>query len=166
MGDKLKKEIKQTRPFASVEAEAFLNILRTHEALMEGLAELLKGVGLSPTQYNVLRILRGAGANCCASGLPCREVASRMVTRDPDMTRLLDRLEARGLIMRERQTTDRRVIHVAITDAGRSLLEEIDPQVLALHKRQLHQMTKAELETLIDLLEKVRDSVETAGGRG
>src|SRR5919108_1101542 len=106
MARRLRMEIHQTKPFASLEEEAFLNLQRTADALLHGLEAALKPAGLSPSQYNVLRILRGAEAE----GLACREVGERMVTRDPDITRLLDRLEARGLVMRARDREDRRVI--------------------------------------------------------
>ena len=108
------------------EQEAFLAVLRTADALMGDLADLLKPHGLSPTQYNALRILRGAGAGCCdgghhdpaAKGIACREIGDRMITRDPDLTRLLDRLEARGLIARARDSSDRRVVTTRITASG------------------------------------------------
>ncbi len=105
MTSRLQTEIQQTKPFESLEEETCLNLQRTAEALMHGLEAGLKPAGLSPSQYNVLRILRGAGAE-------------RMVTRDPDMTWLLDRLEARGLVMRARDRADRRVITVRITPEG------------------------------------------------
>src|SRR3954454_21117537 len=118
MSGKLKDEIGKAKPFESVEQEVFLNLLRTADALMAEVTEFLKPHGVSPTQYNVLRILRGAGAGCCGGGhadpgtrgLACREVGERMITRDPDMTRLLDRLEDRGFIVRERDRKDRRMI--------------------------------------------------------
>src|SRR5215213_3217733 len=103
----LREEIKQTRPFRSPEQEAFLNLQRTADVLMSRMGAVMQDhAGVSPTQYNVLRILRGAGDD----GLPCRAVADRMVTRDPDITRLLDRLERDGLISRTRDTRDRRVV--------------------------------------------------------
>ena len=116
MTGRLKAELKQKRPFVNMEQEAFLNIQRTADALMRGLEELLKPSGLTQTQYNVLRILRGAKPD----GLLCRELSERMVTRDPDITRLLDRLERRGLISRLRDRKDRRALTVRITAAGRS----------------------------------------------
>src|SRR5918992_748846 len=125
MARRLRTEIHQTKPFASLEEEAFLNLQRTGDALLHGLEAALKPVGLSPSQYNVLRILRGAEAE----GLACREVAERMVTRDPDITRLLDRLEARGLVIRARDREDRRVITVRITPEGLRLLQELDAPV-------------------------------------
>src|SRR5271154_5622202 len=99
-------ELKQSRPFPSLAAEAAVNIVRTADSLLRGLAAALKPHRISPGQYNVLRILRGAGR----SGLPCGEIAARMITRDPDMTRLLDRLESGALIARARDTRDRRVV--------------------------------------------------------
>src|SRR4051812_18388393 len=118
MAGKLKDEIKKRKAFDSLEQEAFLNLIRTVEKLSEGVSEVLKASGLSPTQYNALRILRGAGACCEETGIACREVADRMVTRDPDITRLFDRLETRGLITRARNKEDRRVVKTAITDEG------------------------------------------------
>src|SRR2546421_11590448 len=106
MAGKLAREIHQNRPFSSVEQEVFLNVLRTADVLTTKLEAILKPFGLSPTQYNVLRILRGAGE----AGLACGRIAERMITRDPDVTRLLDRLENCGLIRRARQTDDRRVV--------------------------------------------------------
>src|SRR5579862_7012318 len=98
MGGRLRAEIKQTRPFESLEAEAVLNVQRTADLFFRATSEALKSADLSPTQYNALRILRGAGKE----GLACNEVGERMVARDPDITRLLDRLEDRGLVQRER----------------------------------------------------------------
>src|SRR5208282_3077495 len=122
MAPKLKDEIKQDKPFDSLEAEVFLNLMRTADALSRGAEEILKLAGLSHTQYNVLRILRGAGEQ----GLCCREVAERMITRDPDITRLLDRMERRGLLTRSRDSQDRRVITVRITSAGQKVLKDLD----------------------------------------
>jgi DNA-binding MarR family transcriptional regulator len=108
---KLAKEIKQSKPFRSREEEAFLNLARTHEVLAARVAELLKPYQLTPTQYNMLRILRGAGAE----GLTCSQATERMLTADPDVTRLLDRMEAQELIRRERSKEDRRVVVTRIT---------------------------------------------------
>jgi DNA-binding MarR family transcriptional regulator len=148
----LGEEIKKVRPFDAVEQEAFLNLLRTADVLAGDMAELFKPSGLSATQYNVLRILRGAGPD----GLPCGEVAARLITRDPDVTRLLDRLEKRRLISRCRDAKDRRVVCARITDAGETLLAELDPLVLAAHRKQLSHMSATQLKQLIELLEVAR----------
>lgn len=148
----LGQEIKKIRPFESVEQEAFLNLLRTADVLAGEVADLFKPSRLSSTQYNALRILRGAGPD----GLPCGEVAARMITRDPDVTRLLDRLEKRGLISRCRGKKDRRVVCARITDAGVGLLDELDPRVLQAHRKQLSHMSAEQLKQLIELLELAR----------
>jgi len=153
MVGRLKDALKQRRPFGSLEAEAFLNLEHTADALMRGLAELLKEADLSPTQYNVLRILRGAGPG----GLACREIGERMVTRDPDITRLLDRLERRGLIARSRDARDRRVVTTTITPEGTALAGRFDGPVADLHARQLSHLGEKPLGRLIDLLEKARE---------
>lgn len=153
MARPLRMEIHQTKPFASLEEEAFLNLHRTADALLHGLEAALKPVGLSASQYNVLRILRGAEAE----GLACREVAERMVTRDPDITRLLDRLEARGLVIRARDRADRRVITVRITPEGLRLLQALEAPVAELPRRQLGHLDEAQLRTLIELLQAARE---------
>jgi DNA-binding MarR family transcriptional regulator len=150
---RLRTEIKQTKSFESLEEEVFLNLQRTADALMHGIEAVLKPVGLSPSQYNVLRILRGA----VAEGLACREVAERMVTRDPDITRLLDRLEARGLVMRSRDRDDRRVITVRITPEGLRLLQELDTPVGEIPQRQLGHLGAQRLHALIELLQVARE---------
>src|SRR5271157_5477042 len=130
MSSKLKDEIKQGRPFQNLGAEVFLNLMRTADTLSRSAEEILKRAGLSDTQYNVLRILRGAGEQ----GLCCREVAERMITRDPDITRLVDRLERRGFLTRNRDSKDRRVITVRITAAGLKVLKDLDGP-MAKHNR-------------------------------
>jgi DNA-binding MarR family transcriptional regulator len=152
MTEKLRAELKQKKPFASVEQEAFLNLQRTADALMRGLEELLKPSGLTQTQYNVLRILRGAKPD----GLLCRELSERMVTRDPDITRLLDRLDMRGLISRLRDRKDRRALTVRITAAGEKLVSKLDAPVARFHCRQLSHLGELQLHRLIDLLEGAR----------
>ena len=154
---KLQSEPKKRQPFELIEQEVFLNLIRSADQLSRGVDEALKPAGLSATQYNVLRILRGAGAGDC-QGLACQEIGERMVTRDPDITRLLDRIESRGLIARQRSTTDRRVVHTRITDAGLALLATLDAPLAAMHKEQFRCLTKAQIQTLIDLLERVRDA--------
>ena len=154
MIDNLEKELKQTKPFKSVEEAVALAIMVTAERLKESGAEVFKSRDLTATQYNVLRILRGAGE----SGLSCREIGERMITRDSDITRMLDRLEARKLIKRERQTDDRRVVLTFISPKGQELLSEMDGPVVEMNKRALGHMTRSELETLSQLLKKARDS--------
>jgi DNA-binding MarR family transcriptional regulator len=148
----LQAAIRQTRPFESPEAEAFLNLQRSADALMRGFAELLKGADLSPTQYNVLRILRGGGPE----GLSCGEVGERMVTRDPDITRLLDRMQRRRHVSRSRERGDRRVVRVRITPVGLEIVNGLDGPVAALHRRQLGEMGGRRLRSLIKLLEEAR----------
>jgi DNA-binding MarR family transcriptional regulator len=115
--------------------------------------EVFRSKDLTPTQYNVLRILRGAGDE----GLSCREIGERMITRDSDITRMLDRLEAQELIRRERQTDDRRVVLTFISEKGLALLAELDGPVKEMNRRTLGHMTRKELETLSQLLKKARN---------
>ena len=152
MATRLRDEIKQTRPFNSLEQEAMLSIERTAAVLGHSLAEALKGYGVTPTQYNALRILRGAGEE----GLCRNEVRDRLVARVPDVTRLLDRLEEMGLITRERDTSDRRLVTTRITREGLKLLARLDGPVAEAHERQLGHMDERSLRTLIDLLAKAR----------
>jgi DNA-binding MarR family transcriptional regulator len=156
VGTKLQKELKQTRPFVSREEEVYLNIQRTAEMLWSGVNEMFRQVDLTPTQYNVLRILRGAGG----PGISCGEVSERLVTKDSDITRLLDRLETRGLISRERETRDRRVIITRITDDGLRLLAGLDKPIAECHRRQLGHMGEKRLATLSKLLEDARNRPE------
>lgn len=150
--EKLRQEIKQKKRFRGAEEEAFLNLQRTADVLARGMEQALKPAGLSHTQYNVLRILRGAGS----AGLACREIGARMLTHDPDVTRLLDRLETRGLITRSREQGDRRVITTRITKEGMSILEQLDQPMEQALKRQLGHLRKEELRRLTHLLELAR----------
>jgi len=143
------------RRVGSSEEDAFLDLLRTTDMLSRGLVQVLKSEELSPTQYNVLRILRGSPA-----GLPCGEVASRMITRDPDITRLLDRLEKRGLISRCRETKDRRMVMAKITPDGLQLLARLDEPVGDTHRRQLGHLGRDRLRALAELLHAARSAVE------
>jgi DNA-binding MarR family transcriptional regulator len=140
----------------TLEAQVFVELVRTAESLSRGAEALLKPTGLSGTQYNVLRILRGAGPD----GLLCREIGCRMISRDPDITRLLDRMESRGLISRARGEEDRRVVKTRITPEGLRVLEELDAPVQELHLRQLRHLPVAELRRLSRLLERVRSKAE------
>ena len=133
--------------------EAFLDIMRTAEALKHDIEELLKRSGLSITQYNVLRILRGAGTD----GLTCQEVIERMINRDPDVTRLLDRLEDRGLVTRERSREDRRVVRAYLTKEGVLLVEKLDDPVAELHVQQLGHLGEKKLHSLRDMLVATRE---------
>src|ERR1700691_5815364 len=145
MAGKLQNEIGKTGPFASLEEEATLNLLRTADRLM-GLCEAaLKPAGITPTQYNVLRILRGVWPQ----GIACQEIARRMITRDADLTRLLDRLESRNLVQRQRQSGDRRVVHISITHGGLSLLAELDGPVVEMNEKLLGHIGREQLHMLI-----------------
>lgn len=152
MTRRLRDEIKQSRPFQSLEEEVLLGLARTADALSRRGEEVLKASGLTMTQYNVLRILRGAGA----AGLSCGDVASRMITRDPDLTRLLDRLEARSLVTRARDEADRRVVTTRIARAGLALLAELDEPVQTANRERLGHMTKEKLQALAQLLDEAR----------
>jgi DNA-binding MarR family transcriptional regulator len=143
---------KSPGPAVSLENRIFVALLRAADALAQDAEQLLRAAGLTSAQYNVLRILRGAEPE----GLPCSGIGDRMISHDPDMTRLLDRMEKRGLITRERQTDDRRVVKARITPQGLSLLKTLDQPVRDLHKRQFRHMSAARLKLLSDLLEEVR----------
>jgi DNA-binding MarR family transcriptional regulator len=136
------------------EEALFLDLLRTTDMLSRGLVGLLKAEELSANQYNVLRILRGSPA-----GLACGEIASRMITRDPDITRLLDRMEKRGLISRCRETKDRRMVMARITAEGLKLLGRLDQPVQDAHRRQLGHLGRERLRALADLLHAARSAV-------
>lgn len=148
----LQRELQKRRPFECPEQEAHLNILRTASLLMLGMERLFRDHGLSPAQYNILRILRGHGEE----GLPCLEIGQQMVTRVPDMTRLIDRLERAGLVARQRCEEDRRVVRIMLTSQGRELLRGLDQPVLDAHKRNLGHLTAAELEQINQLMLKAR----------
>lgn len=154
MSAKLATEIRQNKPFRTPGEEALLNLIRTHEFLMQRQAEFFKPFQLTPTQYNILRILRGAGPD----GLTCSEAADRMVAADPDITRLLDRLEARELIHRERSSKDRRVVLSRITPQGLELLSAIDAPLGDLIERLVGRVGKAKLEQFVDVLESIREA--------
>jgi DNA-binding MarR family transcriptional regulator len=145
---------KERRRVGSPEEAAFLELIRTTDMLSRGLVRLLKTEALSPTQYNVLRILRGT-----PDGLFCGEIASRMITRDPDVTRLLDRLEKRKLILRCREAKDRRTVMARITPEGLKLLAGLDEPVQAAHRRQLGHLGRQRLQSLTDLLRVARSQV-------
>ncbi|OLD80799.1 MAG: hypothetical protein AUF67_10705 [Acidobacteria bacterium 13_1_20CM_58_21] len=148
----MSRRFKFSSSSVSLEKRVFVSLLQTADTLGQEAEQLLKAAGLTGAQYNVLRILRGAEP----SGLACRAIGERMISHDPDMTRLLDRMEKRGLITRERQCDDRRVVKTRITAQGLSLLKTFDQPVYDLHKRQFRHMSATRLKILYDLLEEVR----------
>lgn len=150
----LRTEIKQQRPFASRGQEAALGILKTADELRWRMGQLLKESGLSLEQYNVLRILRGAGQ----TGLPTLEVADRMIERSPAITRLLDKLEAKALVKRLRCTRDRRLVYCVITDQGNAALAPLDQAVESLTDRVMSGLDGNELDALIATLDRLRAS--------
>lgn len=143
------------RQFETPELLAFDLLLRTAGELDQQLARALKPSGVTPAQYNVLRLLHHAGT----AGLACGGLSEQLVRHDPDVTRLLDRLEARGLVERSRDTEDRRVVLARLTKAGRHLLETLGPSVAALHARQFQSLSREELRSFVRRLEQLRASV-------
>jgi DNA-binding MarR family transcriptional regulator len=151
----IQSEIKQSKPLTP-EEEVILTVQRTADSFQRRVVEVLKPHGISGTQYNVLRILRGAGKD----GLPCGAIAERMVTRDPDITRLLDRLDKMGFIVRERGQRDRRVVTTTITDAGLKLLKQLDKPVQELGAALVGNLSKTQMQHLVELLDLARSSSE------
>jgi DNA-binding MarR family transcriptional regulator len=151
---KLQHELKKKRPFDSPEEEAALSVVRTSDQLEHRSARLLREYGLTSSQYNVLRILRGEG-----KPLPILEIASRTITVVPGITGLIDRLEQAGFVNRLRCEKDRRVIYVALTDQGLATLAALDEPLIALHRKLLGHLTQAELKEVIRLLEKMREKL-------
>ena len=149
----LRAELQQRKPFSSLEQEATLSIARTEAGLREPLEEVLKGAGVSLPQYNVLRILRGAGPE----GLTRNEIRDRLINRMPDVTRLLDRMEEAGWVSRVREMEDRRCVATHLTRSGRTLVDSLDAPVQEEHERRLGHMTRTQLRTLIDLLSLARE---------
>jgi len=147
----LQQELKKKQAFESPEVEAVLNVLRTSDQYQNRLGKLFRKYGLTSSQYNVLRILRGEG-----QPLPSLEIASRMIQVVPAITGLIDRLEKRELVTRERCTADRRVVYVALTEKADTLLKEIDEPGRELHQRLIGHLTRSELKTLSRLLVKAR----------
>jgi DNA-binding MarR family transcriptional regulator len=154
MAGRLKREIKQTKPFSSLQEEVVLSMIRTADQLAAPMNEVLRQENLSLSQYNILRILRGAGEK----GLPCGEISERMVRRDPDLTRLLDRLERRGLVTRSRGTKDRRVVRATLSEEGFRLLEALDETVRKTMKQVLAHVPREKLQTLSELLDETRST--------
>ena len=148
-------EAPKVRQTGSSEEAAFLDLLRTADMLTRGAIGVLKADDLSPAQYNVLRILRGA-----PDGLPCGEIAGRMTTRDPDMTRLLDRMEKRHLISRARERSDRRVVVTRISPEGRKIVDRLDEPIRKIHSKQLGHLGKKRLQLLSELLAAAREAMQ------
>lgn len=143
--------LRQTRPFSSPETAVYLAFMRVASRFEQEVSDLLRPAGITATQYNVLRILRGSESE----GVACGGILERLVTRDPDITRLLDRLEKLGLVSRNRDTADRRVVLSRITPAGRQLLAELDAPMTELHARQFAGLEPAEVERLSELLDRL-----------
>jgi DNA-binding MarR family transcriptional regulator len=152
MSSSLREEIRQSKDFGSLCEEAFLSVTRTETVLRSSLEHVLAPHGISVAQYNVLRILRGAGKD----GLCRNEIRDRLVTRMPDATRLLDRMEKAHLIVRERSTEDRRLVNTTLTDRGREVVESLDEAVASEHQRALGHLGEEQLKTLVSLLSSAR----------
>lgn len=147
-----------------METSLFVAFMQIADVFASEAEHLVKPAGLTAAQYNVLRILRGAGR----TGLACREIGERMISRDPDITRLLDRMEKRGLITRERQSDDRRVVKTCVTAKGLEILKTLDQPIQELHKRQFRRMSRARLKGLATMLgqiqsEQIRAETASAG---
>lgn len=155
MTSRLQHELKKKRPFEVPEQEAYLNILRTNDQFQNRFGRLFREFGITSSQYNVLRILRGEG-----KPMPCLEIADRMVQVVPAITGLLDRLESQGLICRERCTVDRRVVYIDLTERAVDLLSQMDRPVIELHKALMGHLSLTELKELTRLLEKARTSLD------
>ncbi|MHB8301376.1 MAG: MarR family winged helix-turn-helix transcriptional regulator [Acidobacteriaceae bacterium] len=149
---RLQQELRQSRPFADLQTEAFLNLVRTADQLQHALASALKSFRVTETQYNALRILRGAGDQ----GRTCSEIAERLISHAPDITRLLGRMEREGLVRRENDGKDRRVVLTHITQQGWERLQQADAVVAYTIRRLLAHLTDGELRRMRDLLEKTR----------
>lgn len=152
MATPLHAELQQTRPFDLLEEEAHVSISRTAALLERAFAQLLKPHGITPTQYNVLRILRGAGA----AGLCRNEVGARLVTPVPDVTRLLDRMADMKLIARQRSDEDRRLVRTHLTAKGLDLVNGLDTALRASHQRRLAHIPREQIQALVDTLAEVR----------
>lgn len=150
----LKHEIGQGRPFSSVEEETLLNVMRTADCLHRAFQHKSRNWGITSTQYNVLRILRGAHPQ----GLTCSQIGDRMITADPDITRLLGRLKSLKLIRQQRDRNDRRVVWTQISNQGLDLLREMDPTIQKAPKELLGHLSETQLAHLIELLELARQN--------
>jgi DNA-binding MarR family transcriptional regulator len=152
MSNDLQAALQQQKPFPSLAEEAFLNLSRSQSVLQSPLEDVLKPFGITGAQYNVLRILRGSGPQ----GLCRNEIRDRLVTRMPDVTRLLDRMEEAGLVLRARDSEDRRLVATRLTAAGRELVDQLDGPIGEVHQRQMGHLSESQLRQLIELLTLVR----------
>jgi DNA-binding MarR family transcriptional regulator len=148
----LQEELKQSKPFVSVEVEAYVSLMRTYAILSQPLNDLFKEFGITQTLYNLMRIIRGGPEE----GVPCSIISDRLVTRVPDVTRLVDRAVEAGLVERNRPESDRRVVLLSLTPKGTALLNEMQEPLLQAHHAQMKGLNKTELRTLIDLLARLR----------
>ena len=148
------EEIRQSKPFASIEEELLVCLLRTTDVLHERFEQMIRPFNISMTQYNVLRILRGAEPD----GRTCGEIGERMIAREPDVTRLLERMEKAGLIKRTRDSADRRVVVTRITSCGLKLLDEMEPKLREIDGL-LKPMGERKIEAMLGLLDEVREHV-------
>ena len=151
------KELKQTRPFVSANQEATVALLRTADVVNRLVDAVIAREGITGQQYNVLRILRGAGEK----GLPTLEIAERMIEQTPGITRLIDRLETKKLVSRERCATDRRQVFCRISAAGLALLARLDEPVHAISDEALRNLSKKDVAQLIELLDRTREGTNT-----
>jgi DNA-binding MarR family transcriptional regulator len=152
---RLQQEIRQTRPFQSAYHEAFLGVMKTADCFRRAVAGIVAPFGITPQQYNVLRILRGAEPE----GLPTLAIAERLIEETPGMTRLIDRLEAKGLIRRTRCKEDRRQVLCRATPAGLDLLKRIDPLIGLSERRLAAAWKESEAKTVIRLLDAAREAM-------
>ena len=153
---KLQAELKQSKPFASPAEEAFVAVVKTADLFLRWLDRKLAGKDLSHQQYNVLRIVRGAGS----AGIPTLAIGERLIECAPGMTRLLDRMEEKGMVRRERCKQDRRQVLCYLTGKGEQLLTEVEPLVEGLARRSFERIAPGELESFIETLEHIREQVE------
>ncbi len=159
---RLQRELKQGRPFRNPADEALLAVRRTADVLARAVSRTLEPHGITDQQYNVLRILRGSHPD----GLPTLEIADRMIERQPNVTRLLDRLERKGWVRRARSKEDRRVVRCWVTDRGLALLSALDAPIDAMDDRLARNLTRREQKQLIELLERIRETESDERGEG
>lgn len=155
-GSRILRELKQNKPFRSDMQAAAVALMRTADVVRRAGTAVIEPHGITGQQYNVLRILRGAGPE----GLPTLEVAERMIEQTPGITRLVDRLEAKQLARRERSLQDRRQIYCHITQGGLDLLARLDDPILLAHHQVLETLAPGDVEQLLTLLDRIRETAE------